>query len=484
MSALRSSLIFYLFVAILITGPAKIFGQESEDPKIIYLAIDTSEYIPFIFSGALDYNLMIAASKGYTSEIERLINKGADVDAETNEGATPLIFAVGNNKTDAVRTLLQYNPTIDQVTRNSETPLLIAVKNGNLEISEILIRAGADIRYTDRHGATALHYASLDNYLSLADMLLYYDAPINTQSVEGITPLMAAVRAGNVDIADLLMQRGANVEIKDNEGYTPFLMASFYGDTLMMDILHKKGANIYAVNNNRQDALSLTIISGQESAVNFLFSLGYEWQKKGKNVVDPYAVASKYQEKDILSILKSNNVPGQLRYHIDQASVTWSERFSAHDIFSGLSLAFKEPYLNGGFIFGCDTKLWYTRVLMKSSEDLYFQYLNKESMAYAGLFKDFSEKTGKVNITLSTSLLAGYSFGSSMKGTLVSPGNKVKIIPSASVLVTKWNLGLRLGVEYIKSDFYKVGPVWFRLGLSYNYFFDKIRPKIKPIRWN
>ena len=33
---------------------------------------------------------MVAASKGYDQEIERLISKGADINAETEEGATPL----------------------------------------------------------------------------------------------------------------------------------------------------------------------------------------------------------------------------------------------------------------------------------------------------------------------------------------------------------------------------------------------------------
>ncbi|HOF21282.1 MAG TPA: hypothetical protein PLO24_08510, partial [Bacteroidales bacterium] len=32
---------------------------------------DTSEYLPLIFNGALEYNLTIAAASGYSSEIER-----------------------------------------------------------------------------------------------------------------------------------------------------------------------------------------------------------------------------------------------------------------------------------------------------------------------------------------------------------------------------------------------------------------------------
>ncbi len=488
MSTSGSTFMRYIFIAVMLSVTCKIYGQVHEQDSLATRsqAIDSSDYIPFIFDDALDNNLMIAASKGYSSEIIRLINKGADVDAETDEGATPLIFAVSNNKAEAVKTLIEFNPTIDEVTRNSETPLLIAVKNGNAEIAELLIRAGADVNYTDRYDATPLHYASLYGYLNVVDLLLYYDASINAKSLEGTTPLLAAVWAGYDDVADLLTQRGANVEISDNEGYTPFLMASYYGDTLIMDILYKKGANIYAVNKAHLNALSLTIIRGEKSAAEFLFKIGDKWGEMGKDVIDPYEVAAKYQRKDLSNLLQINNIPGQFRHNFDQVSFEISERFFLHDIYTGFSVSFKEPYLNGGIIMGLDTKLWYTRVLLKSSENLFYQYMDKESLAYAGLFKNFAltERPDKINFSLSTALLAGYSFGNTLKGTSVLPENKFKIIPSVSMKMSKWNFDLNIGAEYISSNFYHTGPVWLRLGLSYNYFFDKIKARIKPIRWN
>jgi ankyrin repeat protein len=478
----------YFLVAAILLSTCKIHGQvhELDSLRATGQAIDTSDYIPFIYNEALDYDLMIAASKGYSSEIIRLISKGADADAETNEGATPLVFAVSNNMAEAVKTLISFNPTIDQVTRSTETPLLIAVKNGNSEITEMLIRAGADINYADRHGATPLHYAALYGYLSLTDMLLYYDASVNAKSNEGTTPLLAAVWAGYTDIADLLIQRGANIEISDNEGYTPFLMASYFGDTIQMDILYKKGANIYAVNKARFNALSITILRGYTKATEFLFKIGDKWGEGGKNIINPYEVAAKYRRNNVVNLLRENNVPGQYRKHIDQASIALSERLFMHDIYSGLSFSFKEPSVNGGIIIGLDTKLWYTRVLIKSSENLFYQYMNKESLVYAGMFKDFTltENPDKANFSLSTALLAGYSFGSSLKGVSTSPADKFRIIPSVSFKMSKWNLGLNLGMEYINSEFYHTGPVWLRLGLSYNYFFDKIRTKVKPIRWD
>jgi len=485
MSAIRPIIIRIFFLAAILSVTGKVHGQWKL-ADVMATPIDTSDYFPYIYEEALNYNLMIAASKGYSTEIIRLIGKGADVNAETDEGASPLILAVSNNRILAVITLLAYKPQLNNETKNHETPLLIAVKSGYFEVSEMLIREGADIDMPDWYGATPLHHASLDGNLKTVDMLIYYGASLDVKSDEGTTPLLAAIWAGNTDVADLLIQNGANLEASDNDGFTPFLLSSYYGDTLMMDILYKKGANIYATNNAKHNALTLTILTGNTYASEFLLKIGKNWAAPGNDALNPYTVAAKYQRREMITLLKSNNVPGQLKYEIDQFALTASTRFFVHDIYTGLSLSFKEPYLNGGFIIGCDMKLWYTRVLMKESENLYYQYMDKGALAYAGIFKDFplTDNVNRRNYSLSTSLLAGYSFGNKLKGTLITADNKFKVIPAVAIKMTKLKISYSLGLEYVKTDFYHNGPVWIRFGISYNYFFDNVRTIIKPIKWD
>jgi ankyrin repeat protein len=446
---------------------------------------DTTEYIPVFYRGAIDYNLMIAASKGYTYEINRLIMKGADLFAETEQGVTALIFAISNNQTKAAKMLIEYGSDVNKQTLQYENPLLIAVKNQNSELVEALVRADADIDATDRFDATPLHYASVYGYFEIADMLLYYDASIDNKTLEGSTPLLASIWSGHIDLADLLIQKGANPEARDKEGFTPFLMAALNGDTLIMDLLFKKGADIYATNLSHNNALALTIIADRTEATKYLLKIGDKWATQGSHALSPYTVASKYRRKDIITILQDNKVPGNLRYEIDQMDVMASSRFSVHDMYTGASLSFKEPYLNGGIILGCDVKLWYTRVLLKQTEHIFYQYMNKGSVVYAGLFKDFAltDYAFKGNIELSTSLSAGYSFGNELKGTLIVPQNKFKVIPAISIKWEKKDFALSLGTDYIKSDFYHVGPIWVRLGASYNIYFDNVRIKAKTLKW-
>jgi hypothetical protein len=316
-------------------------------------------------------------------------------------------------------------------------------------------------------------------------LLLYYSASTDKKTIEGSTPLLASIWAGNADIADLLIQNGADIEAKDNEGFTPFLMAAVNGDTLIMDLLHNNDVDIYATNLTHNNALALSIISDKSDAVKYLLKIGDKWEAQGNKVSNPYTVASKYRRKDILRILQDNKIPGKIRYEIDQMDIMISSRISMHDIFTGASLSFKQPYLNGGIIIGFDTKLWYSRVLLKQSEQIYYQYMSKGSVFYAGLFKDFdlTDYAFKGNFLLSTSLSAGYAFATELKGTMNVPQNQFKVIPAIALNWSKRDFAFSLEADYMKSDFYHVGPVWIRLGAIYNIYFDNVRPKAKTLKW-
>jgi ankyrin repeat protein len=447
---------------------------------------DTSDYIPSMFDGALENNLMIAASNGCNLEIERLISKGADINGETDEGATPMIFAVANNQLGSVETLLSHHPDINKMTSNNETPLIISVKNQNAEIAEALIRGGADIDLGDKFGATPLHYASITGSLKMADLLLYYEADCNKKSYDGTTPLMAAIWSGYADVADILFQNGANLEARDKTGFTPLLIAAQNGDTLIMNLLIKEGVDLYEKNNYNYNALALAIEANQKPAVELLLEKGDKWTSPENAGVNPYTVASAFGRKDITDLLKKKNISGSQGFKIDEVSVSASAKVNLREYFTGLSFTFKEPLLNAGFIAGCDIKPVYTKILIKTGENTYYQYFDKSSVVYAGIFKDFllSEKSSDIKFMISTSLSAGYNFGSKFKGTNLSPGNKFRIMPAAGLKFEKRHISVLADVVYMNTDFFHIGPLWLRIGISYNSFLSKARSPGKIIRWH
>ncbi|MDP4224008.1 MAG: ankyrin repeat domain-containing protein [Bacteroidota bacterium] len=468
---------FFLAFFFIFTGAGK--AQETE-------IIDTSSYLPYDISDALDVNLMIAASNGYDSEIERLVSKGADINAASEEGATPLVYAVANKHLSTVKKILGHNPDIDRLTGAGDSPLHIAVKNQDLEIAEVLIRAGANTRITDRNGATPLHFAALYGSFYMADLLLYYDADPNIKANDGTTPLMAAIWWGYADIADLLMQNGSNIEARDKDGFTPFLIAAQNGDTLMMNLLLKEGVDIYEKNDFNYNALDLTIEANQKPAFELLLKKGDKWSSFDRNDINPYHIASAFGRTDMVNILENNNIPGKPGLRIDEISILPSARASFRDIYTGASVSFREPLIKAGFTAGIDIKPAYTRILMKTGENTYYQYYDKSSLVYAGLFKDFliREYFSGTRVFASTSLSAGYSLGRRFKGTNLMPENKLRIIPAASIRFQLKHMIVQTGLEYVKSGFYRIGPLWLRIGLGYNFFLSNPRSPVKVIKWN
>jgi ankyrin repeat protein len=471
----------YTLIILILCLSIPAFSQGSET--------DTSQYIPLLsgpdLQNTLNYSLMVASTEGDTVSIEWLVRHGAEVDAETYEHITPLMFAVANNKVDGVKELLKYRPDVNVISDYSETPLLIAVKNQNLEIAELLIRDSADVNYSDKWGATPLHYASIYGYFYLVDMLLYYDAKIYSKSNDGTTPLMAAIWAGYSDVADLLLQNGADPEERDNLGFTPFLIAAQNGDTVIMDLLLKRRINIYEVNNSNYNALDIAIKSNQKDGTEYLLRKGDKWSNSGSDVVNPYSIAEIYGRKDLAVILKNNNIPRDYKFGFDQVIFNISANATFHDYFIGVSLSFKEPSLNAGIFAGCDIKPTYTRVLIKESENLYYQYMDKGSIAYAGLFKEIplTNNPLRSNFVLTGSLAIAYRFGDKFKGTEIVPEMKLRIVPCVGLKWSRDPFNITSNLSYMKTEFYKVGPIWFRIGFSYTLFFNDIRASGKIIKW-
>lgn len=466
-------------------------------------ASDTAGYVPEYYQDALDYNLMIAASKGLYTEVERLILRGAEVNADTDEGVTPLIYAVTNKKLKAVNMLLSYNADPNKKTTNGETPLILILKevvsldepdnstvtaslvSNCIEIAESLLRYGADIDFQDYHGATALHYASIYGSFSFTDLLLYYRAEIDIKAYDGTTPLMAAVWAGHAVIADLLVQNGANMEARDDEGFTPFLIAAQNGDTLLLNYFRSKGVDIYETDPNRWDALSLTIKYDHREAAELLIKEGDKFKDTGRKALNYYNIAAKYGRKEMFETLEKKNFPDHYKPQINQIELSISSRLNIQDIYSGMTFLFREPRKRIGLVTGFDTKLWYTKVMVKESDILYYQYMDKSSIVYGGIFKEIVLKNNplKSDFILTGSLSGGYFFGNKFKGTETSPASKFRIMPAVSIKLVKKDFAVFAGLEFMNTDFYKTWPVWCRVGLSYNFDLKQSKALIKTIKW-
>ena len=167
---------------------------------------------------------------GTPQQVQDAISKGADVNAQTKEGWTPLISAVMyNQNVDVVTTLLKAGADPNASGNNGTTALLeAAMWNQNSEVIAALLEAGADIKARDKDSKTALMLAAMNNQSpKVVTILLEAGADTEARDSNGSTPLMWAVRYNNnPEVITILLKAGADVNAKDESGETPLMIAT------------------------------------------------------------------------------------------------------------------------------------------------------------------------------------------------------------------------------------------------------------------
>ncbi|MBI4824375.1 MAG: ankyrin repeat domain-containing protein [Nitrospirae bacterium] len=74
--------------------------------NVLFLALLISVlFIPLSLYAGINDDLIIAAARGDIAKIKELLDKGADVNAKTNDGMTALMLAADKGHTEIVRLL-------------------------------------------------------------------------------------------------------------------------------------------------------------------------------------------------------------------------------------------------------------------------------------------------------------------------------------------------------------------------------------------
>ncbi len=242
-------------------------------------------------------SLMLAVREENIALVQRLLEAGADLDAQSLAGEEhPRVLpsdvpvgtsqGVGINRSGLPDRGMRYPIT------GMKTPLSYATRQGNLALTRMLVEAGADIELADANGITPLINAILNHsvvnvnrsgksdHLAIAEYLVEAGANVNAVDWFGQTPLWAAVDMRNLEFSvtqttnrvdreaaftliESLLAAGAepNPRIRefpperrfiagtgfngwvDMTGQTPFLRAAIAGDLRVLHLLLEYGAD-------------------------------------------------------------------------------------------------------------------------------------------------------------------------------------------------------------------------------------------------
>jgi hypothetical protein len=161
----------------------------------------------------LDRELIAAAERGDLPGVQKLIARGANVNARDDK---------------------------------QDSAFLIAAARGRTAVVQATLAAGADLKSTNRYGGTGLIPACHYGHLETVRLLLTTKIDVNHVNNLGWTALLEAVILGDggprhTEIVRLLLAHGANPKIADGDGVTPLQHARGRNHGKIAEMLAKAG---------------------------------------------------------------------------------------------------------------------------------------------------------------------------------------------------------------------------------------------------
>ncbi|HLJ57102.1 MAG TPA: ankyrin repeat domain-containing protein [Chthonomonadaceae bacterium] len=163
-----------------------------------------------------------AAQSGNPATTALLLTKGADPQAATDEGETPLMALAAHGRNEiAIRLEDLRAAVLHRANEGAQNPVDPAVTDkeqqrwnawaasGDAATAKALTGGGAKLDIQDRLARTALFLAAEHGSLPVVQALVAAGANVAMPNRAGVTPLRAAIAAHRDEVADLLRRSGA-----------------------------------------------------------------------------------------------------------------------------------------------------------------------------------------------------------------------------------------------------------------------------------
>ncbi|KAL0426643.1 UNVERIFIED_CONTAM: hypothetical protein Slati_2839100 [Sesamum latifolium] len=118
-------------------------------------------------------NLAVAARKGEVRTIIRLLENGASINGQDQNGWTALHRAAFKGRMDAARALIEKGIDVNAKDEDGYTALHCAAESGQADVIELLVKKGAEIEARTNKGVTALQIAESLQYSGIIRILVH-----------------------------------------------------------------------------------------------------------------------------------------------------------------------------------------------------------------------------------------------------------------------------------------------------------------------
>lgn len=148
--------------------------------------------------------LWCAAVSNKLDVVELLVNLGADVNAMSDTGSTPIRSSCYMTNTEVVKFLADNGGDLEMPNQNGGTCLINSVQDTDL--CKFLIERGVNVNAHDSSGNIALHYAIKEGHFRTVQILVENGCDPYLRNDQGDDALQCASLRGYVDIVDYLIR--------------------------------------------------------------------------------------------------------------------------------------------------------------------------------------------------------------------------------------------------------------------------------------
>ena len=254
--------------------------------------------------------LRFAVDNKKNSEAQYLLDKGADMWAEDEDGVSAIFAAV--KQADTNPELYQYFKKklkdINEDGYKGESLLMLLAKAGQFKEFQKVAEEGGDIWQKDRAGKTVLMYAAEGGNVPILNHLLYKGDNIGATDNSGKTALMYAAEAGKDKTYRELVNKGASVKTIDKKGKSALMYAAQKGHTDIVEDLINEGESPVAFDNDHKTVLMYAVESGNMDTVKAVTTKSIEANEQDKNGVSVLSYAVLGKNFDIVKFIVDQKV--------------------------------------------------------------------------------------------------------------------------------------------------------------------------------
>lgn len=230
--------------------------------------------------------------------IRLLLENGANPNAVTKtEERTPLMHRLQSpTSPEIVRLFIEHKTDIAAADKNGDTALHHAAHRPDSEVVSLLIKAGANPNARNKVNSTPLHHAAAAGHFAVAKTLLDHNANPNAQADNEITPLHRAVERSHAAVVKLLLDHKADPNARDALGRTPYLMATEDRNRAnLADLFQELPLDITTADADGNTLLHTVARSGNQRQLQLILARKPNLAVKNKNGETPLHVAAAHR---------------------------------------------------------------------------------------------------------------------------------------------------------------------------------------------